>query len=785
MDVNEPTRDELLAEVARLRQRVRELEEADVARRKTEDALVRQALVLQSILESIGDGVAAADNLGQFFIVNSAARRISGIGEDVNRDSRGGTYCIFRPDKTTPYETDELPIVRAISGESVDQELQYLHNSSLPPEGRWLNSTARPLRDSQGNLLGGVVVFRDVTQQQQKEEALRTSEERFRSFMDNSSAVAFMKDDAGRFVYYNLPHCEFFNHGETEWLGKTVFDVYPREIAQQLHDHDLAVIHADRPMESYEVVPAPDGAPHDWLVFKFPVRGPGGERFVGGVAIDITTRRQAERALRESEERFRELAENIRHVFWVSDANVSKLHYLSPAFETIWGWTCQSVYDNPEAWMDAIHADDRVRVESAMAQNRERFNEEYRIVRPDGSLRWIWDRAFPVYDAAGKLRRIVGIAEDITERKRAELALRESEERFRSLSACSPVGIFQTDAEGRLVYINPRCEVITGLSLPVVEGHKWTAQIHPDDHGRITSEWAIAASTGRSVCFEYRFRVASEDYAWVHVRTAPIVTADGAISGHIGTFEDVTDRRLAQDQIKEYAQRLQALSRRLLEVQEQERRHLARELHDEIGQLLTGLKFTLEMIRRDPGADNRPMLAEAQTLVRDLTARVRDLSLHLRPTMLDDLGLLPALLWLIERFTAQTQVVVDFEKSGVDRRFSPEVETAAYRIAQEALTNVARHAQVRRAALRVWLDEEQLHVQVEDEGVGFDTDAEQAGAKSSGLSGMHERAILLGGRLRIEAAPGHGTCVLACLPVSTGTNGQHAAAGVLSRDGLA
>lgn len=771
MPGNEPTREELLAEVARLRQRVDDLEHADVERRKTEEALVRQALVLQSILESIGDGVAAADTKGQFFIVNSAARAISGIGDVSDRDEWSERYGIFRPDRHTAYETQELPILRAVRGEAVDQELQYLRNPTLPPEGRWINSTARPLRDAQGNLLGGVVVFRDVTRQQEEEEALRASEERFRSFMNNSPAVAFMKDEQGRFVYYNEPHCRFFRHGERDWLGKTVFDVYPEAVARALAENDRAVLEADRPLESYEVVPSPEGNPHHWLCFKFPVRGTGGARFVGGVAVDITKRRHAEQALRESEERFRELAETIRDVFWVADARHPRVQYLSPAYEAIWGQTCQSVYANPTSWMDAIHPEDRARVIDAMERGRKHLNEEYRIVRPDGSQRWIWDRAFPVYDASGNLCRIVGIAEDITERKRAEIALRESEERFRSLSACSPVGIFQTDQQGGLVYINPRCEQITGLVLADIKGHKWTEHIHPDDRPRITTDWADAAPAGRSVCFEYRFRLARGDYAWIHVQTSPVFAADGTISGHIGTFEDITDRRLAQDQVKDYAQRLQSLSRRLLEVQEQERRHLARELHDEIGQLLTGLKFTLEMVHRAPSTENRPLLTQAQSLVRDLTARVRDLSLHLRPTMLDDLGLLPALLWLIDRFTAQTQVQVDLEKSGVDRRFTPEVETAAYRIVQEALTNVARHAQTDRASLRLWLDEAFLHVQIEDEGVGFDSEAGQPGGRSSGLSGMHERASLLGGRLRIDAEPGRGTCVLASLPASAQVNG--------------
>src|SRR5262249_48641806 len=157
------------------------------------------------------------------------------------------------------------------------------------------------------------------------------------------------------------------------------------------------------------------------------------------------------------------------------------------------------------------------------------------------------------------------------------------------------------------------------------------------------------------------------------VQTAPMFSDEGQLTGHIGTFEDITSRKESEAQIQDYTQRLLSLSRRLLDVQEQERRHLARELHDEIGQLLTGLKLTLEMPARGPTEESRASLERAQLLVRDLTARVRDLSLHLRPTMLDDLGLLPAVLWHLERYTAQTQVHVHFEKSGIDRRFPPEV----------------------------------------------------------------------------------------------------------------
>ena len=220
------------------------------------------------------------------------------------------------------------------------------------------------------------------------------------------------------------------------------------------------------------------------------------------------------------------------------------------------------------------------------------------------------------------------------------------------------------------------------------------------------------------------------------------------------------------EEVRAARDRLQLLSRRLVEVQEAERRHIARELHDEVGQVLTGLKLTLEMGASLPPEEFQANLEEAQTLVNQLMAEVRNLSLDLRPAMLDDLGLLPALLWHFERYTAQTQVHVAFRQIGLERRFQPEIETVVYRIIQEALTNVARHAGVDNVTVRVWADEETLNLQVEDQGTGFDPEAALAASVSSGLSGMYERVGLLDGQLSIESIAGAGTALTARLPLS-------------------
>ncbi len=242
-----------------------------------------------------------------------------------------------------------------------------------------------------------------------------------------------------------------------------------------------------------------------------------------------------------------------------------------------------------------------------------------------------------------------------------------------------------------------------------------------------------------------------------HARLAEDLAAQAAVA--------IQNARLFK-QVRVGRERLQALSERLVEVQESERRHIARELHDEIGQTLTGIKLTLEMSTRLPADALKTSLEKAQLLVNDLMERVHDLSLDLRPTLLDDLGLLPALLWHFEHYTAQTQVKVICEHSGLERRFRPEIETAAYRIVQEALTNVARYAKVSEVRVQLWADEHQLDVQIEDQGDGFDLEAVQAESALSGLAGMRERAMLLGGQLSIESHLGVGTCLVAELPLA-------------------
>jgi PAS domain S-box-containing protein len=216
------------------------------------------------------------------------------------------------------------------------------------------------------------------------------------------------------------------------------------------------------------------------------------------------------------------------------------------------------------------------------------------------------------------------------------------------------------------------------------------------------------------------------------------------------------------EQVKAGRERLQYMSEKLVNIQEAERRHLAIELHDEIGQALIHIKMSLD--RFDPAYPEKGNLESAREMILDLMNRVRGLSLELRPTILDDLGLLPAVLWHIERFTTLTGIQVDFKHNGMERRFRAQVESTAYRILQESLTNIYRHAGATLVTVSLWADDVRLGLQVEDNGVGFDP-ASALQEMTGGLSGMRERTNVCGGQLLIDSRLTHGTYISLELPL--------------------
>lgn len=332
----------------------------------------------------------------------------------------------------------------------------------------------------------------------------------------------------------------------------------------------------------------------------------------------------------------------------------------------------------------------------------------------------------------------------------------------------APVGLSFVDRNLRFVRINEQLAAMNGKSVSEHIG-KTIREILPELADELEPLYRSILATGQGVRERDLHGVTAAEPGverdWLFSNST-LKTADGTVVGVASAVVEITARKQAEQQMSEYASHLEALSARLLEVQETERRHLARELHDEVGQLLTGLRLLLKSNDEVPTSEPNSRFEQARKIVDDLLAKVHGLSIDLRPAALDQLGLLPALLGLFERYTEQTGILVNFKHQGAEGRFPCAVETTAYRIVQEALTNVARHATVTGVTVRLWTSENVLHLQVEDKGRGFDPDKALAALRGNGLVGMKERTQLLGGRLEIESHAGAGTQITTELPLT-------------------
>ena len=488
-------------------------------------------------------------------------------------------------------------------------------------------------------------------------------------------------------------------------------------------------------------------------------------QMVAQVFTNAMARRRADEALRDSEERLALAADSAESGLWVLDTTTG-VFWATARARTIFGFSPDEVI-TMKRLEDAVHPEDWSLVRGALERAGSRgdpINVEYRVLTGEGGARWVSSRGRPRLTSTGEPDRLMGVSIDISERKRAEEALRASEARLATGAELAGLAFYEVDFSGGTMYSDDRLRDLCGVPPERVAGlgvlEFWMEHVHPDDRPRVM-ELRRQMHGGEQEWFSIEYRYQHPDGAerWIqHLAGAAARDVRGRAIRTYGVLRDVTVRKQAEEESRD-------LSRRLIRAQEEERALLARELHDDVSQRLAVL--AIEVGRAELAAVDGEQ-AEAMQSVREglvsLSEDVHSLAYQLHPSVLEELGLAEALRAECERRTRRGELDISVDLGPLPHALTRDSALCLFRVAQEALSNVARHAGAGHANVTLRQVGDGLLLAVADDGLGFEPGRSGEGMHL-GLASMSERVRLVRGTLDIESAPGQGTRVVAWVPV--------------------
>jgi PAS domain S-box-containing protein len=534
----------------------------DITQRKyAEDELRRVAEFDETVMVNMGEGLYTVDAEGEVTTMNPAAEKALGwtLSELRGRKMHDVTHHHY-PDGR-PFPAEECAAFRVLNDgiPMTDREDVFIRKDGTFFDVVYSSS---PLRSGDGSVVGLVVVFRDITERKRADEALRKSEELFSRFMQHLPGLAWVKDVDGRYIYANDAAETAFRTRREDLYGKTDHEVFPQEIAIQFVANDRLAREQGKGLQTIESLEQDDGVLHHSIVSKFPISDADGRTaFVGGMAIDVTDRIRVEEELRRSEER-RYLAQEAGNVGIFDWHIIAGKTYWSETMWSIYGEELSTINPDENYWSSHLHDNDRERVKrnirQVVASAGDEFRDEFRIVRSDGSIRWIEARAKVSRDALGVATRMYGVNTDITARKEAEEKIRISENQLRLVTNAVPALISYVDKNERYRFVNQQFTEWFGIPGDRLIG-KGPRDIFGAKAYRVLKPRIDQALSGQECTFETLLSYKNIGDRHVHVSYIPDIGADGIIHGYYGLTHDLTDLRRSEELLRSSEERIQLM----------------------------------------------------------------------------------------------------------------------------------------------------------------------------------------------------------------------------------
>ncbi len=873
------TKEQLIKELSELRKRVTELEKSESERNNVEEKQKKTEEQHKISTEFLSDGYLSVDLKGKITDCNSVFLNHIGYSREDIVNKRFTKLPTLRKKDIPQFIKMFNSAIRGKIQKPIEYE--WIHRDGTTRWGEAYFGVTRKKR----RISGFIIITRDITERKKTEEMLQESEEKYHSIFDSANEAIFIIDYDGNIKDVNKKAYEIYGYSYDEFLTINVqklihpdyYRVFIKNTKTRLKQKDFQAEAVNICKDGREISVSINISR---LNFK-------GEKCFLNCITDITERKKTEEGIKEIKENYERIIDNADEAIFRVGARGGNVSYVNPAAERLLGYSLEE-WISDHALGFKIILPDFVEKQKHIVEEINKYKKTIKNTvlgwkTKDGREILIEYTIIPILDDEGEIIYFESIGRDITERKKMEEVLLESEEKYRSLvestadsiylvdrdcrylfinrenlkrfnlSADKVVGkkyrdfhskkisemftkrinyVFRTSksimheyrsqrdgkfflrtyspvlghdgkpyavnviskditelkkteeelenifilspdmiavctTEGKFLKVNPSWEKVLGYTQKELLDLGWNKLVHPDDVEKTNKTVKKQLKGIHVINFTNRYKCKDGSYKILEWQ------ATFAVKGIVyATARDITKRKQAEEAIEKYTFELQELSKQLMNVQEKERHRISRELHDEMGQVLTMMKLDLISIKSTLPPEQfsgiKEKWKELDSLTENMLERTHQMTLDLRPHMLDDLGLVSTLRWYVGSLSDKLDINIKLKAVNLEERLTPELEIALYRIVQEAFTNIVKHAEAKNVLLNIKRLKSSVKLIIGDDGIGFNLEEFENRRKKEhgvGLLGMRERASLLKGTCTVESNPGEGTRVEVNIPL--------------------